>query len=424
MTNHLHERILKSVDELREDLLSFTASTVAVDSVTGYEDKVQPLYQAKLEELGLQVDAWNPQPEDVADFPNFLSGETRFGERPNIVGVWKGTGAGPSIGLNGHVDVVLAGEEARWTHPPFSGARADGKIWGRGACDMKAGVAAGIFAIAALQRAGVALDGDVQMQCVIAEETGGLGTIATIRRGYVPDGLICLEPTNLNICPAMGGLLKYQITILGRAAHTSRPWMGESAFEHFLPIYQAVKDFETERHNQISHPLFDSLPRKAPIAMGKIHAGDWPYSIPERLVAAGRCGMVPGDDPEDVRARFEQCIYDAAAKDPWLQEHPPIIEWVHGQFDPWETPADHPLVEAVRASTEEVTHQPPQFKPITGGVDAAFFVKYAQVPSVTFGPGDMTLAHHTDENVPEDDLVAATKIVALSVLQWCGASNA
>lgn len=415
--------VLRAVDELREELLAFTAATVAVPSITGHEDRAQELYIRQLSGLGLELDVWAPQAAEFADLPHSLASEERFGQRSNVVGTWRGAGGGPSLALNGHFDVVPSGEESRWQYPPFSGTRAEGKIWGRGACDMKGGLASGIVALAALQRAGVRLRGDLQVQCVIAEETSGLGSIAAIRRGHVPDALICLEPTDLKIAPAMGGLAKYRITVMGKSAHTSMPWNGVSAFEKFIPIYQGVKAFEAERHESIDHPLFNHLPRKAPIAMGKIHAGEWPYSLPERLEAHGRLGMVPGDDPEALKARFEQRIQDVAMQDDWLRDHPPVVEWTHGQFEPWETSVEHPLVQSVIGASESVRQQPPAFKPITGGVDAAFFVKYCQTPSVTFGPGDMTLAHYTDEHVREDDLVTAAKVVALAALSWCGEAS-
>ncbi len=423
MATDTETRVLAAVDAEFEPTVALIQEAVRRPSITGHEGVVQDLIAETLRGMGMTVDVWEPRHDEFADYPEYVAEEPPFTGRPNVVGVLPGAGGGPSIAINGHIDVVPAGEESAWMYPPFSGTRADGRIYGRGSTDMKGGLIAGIGAILAIQRAGVRLRGDVMVQSVIGEESGGVGSLAAVLRGHVADGTIIAEPTQLAITPAGGGCLMFRITVHGRSAHAALRYKGESALEHWYPLHRALLDLEAERNRTLHHPLFEHLPNKIPFNVGRLEAGNWPSSVPETLVAEGRFGVLPGEEMEAVRAQFERTFAAAVAADPWLRDHPPDLEWYGAQFGTAEIAADHPLVRTLHDAYVAAVGGEPAVEGVAWGSDMRFFTDIAKKPAVLFGPGDVALAHYTDEFVPEDEIKRAMQIDALTILRWCGIAD-
>ena len=423
MRTETERRVLAAVDAEIETTIAQIQAAVRRPSITGVEGLVQDLMAELLRDIGMTVDMWEPRHEDFRDYPEYAAEEPSFAGRPNVVGVLKGAGGGRSLAINGHIDVVPAGEEAAWTYPPFGGARADGRIYGRGSTDMKGGLIAGIGAIRAIRAAGVVLSGDVMVQSVIAEESGGAGTLAAVLRGHIADGVLIAEPTQLNISPAGGGCLMFRITVHGRSAHAALRYEGESALEHWYPLHAALLRLENERNRTLHHPLFEHLPNKIPFNVGRLEAGNWPSSVPETLVAEGRFGVMPGEDMEEVRAAFERTLHDAAQADPWLRVHPPELAWYGAQFGTAEIPATHPLVRTLHDAFVDAAGRAPGVEGVAWGSDMRFFTDIARVPAVLFGPGNVALAHYTDEYVCEDEIHQAMRVDALTILRWCGVST-
>jgi len=195
------QKALDSID--LEGLISCLQDLLRIPSVSGSkeENEAQYWFAEKLRQSGLDVDLWKiPIAETRADaaFPGW---EVDRAEAVGLVGTW-GDASGRTLVLNGHIDVVPPGDLAQWVSKdggPYSGARRDGNIYGRGACDMKAGLVCNLFAVKAIQAAGIQLKGRVQLHSVVGEEDGGLGTFATLRRGYRGDAAIITEPTDLQV---------------------------------------------------------------------------------------------------------------------------------------------------------------------------------------------------------------------------------
>jgi acetylornithine deacetylase len=325
--------------------------------------------------------------------------------------------------LNAHIDTVETGDPARWNHPPFAAEIAEGRIYGRGACDMKAGLATHLFALAAVRAAGYRPRSDVIIESVISEEDGGAGTMAAILRGYRADGAIITEPTRLAVVPAQGGSLVFRLFVDGLAAHACVRDEGVSAIEKFADLHRALLAYEARRNAEIDHPLYAPIANKIPINIGKIEAGSWPSSVPEWLVAEGRVGLVPGEDLDAFRAAFVAEIARVAADDPWLREHPPRLEWFSGQFAPAEVSADSPLVALVNEAHAAVTGTPPALEAATYGADMRLLLLFGDTPCVMYGPGDIRVAHFTDEWVAIEDVVTATKTLAVAIVDWCGVDD-
>ena len=415
MIEHIEQMLLDGWVEQ----LATLQRMIQTPSITGSEQAVQAVVAETLSTMGLEMDVWSPKLEDVSNHPAFSDDGLPLGDRPVVVGIWRGTGGGKSLILNGHTDVVPVGDESLWPYPPWSGAIADGKVYGRGSCDMKAGLVAAIYAVSALKKIGWQPRGDVLIQSVIGEETGGVGTLATLTRGYRADAAIVLEPTELALVPVGSGALSFRLTVDGLAAHGGLRQKGVSAIDLFLPLYQALQRLETDRHRRLGHPLFPEGQLAAPLSVGMLTAGDWVSTVPEALVAMGRYGVFPGESLSAARSEFETAISVAASDHSWLKTHPPKVEWIEGQFESAQTNGDSDLVKVIANAHETVTGSEPKRTGVPWGSDMRFFTNHAGMPAVLYGAGDVQLAHTVKEFVPLDEMLILTRVLALTIYRWC-----
>jgi acetylornithine deacetylase len=411
-----------AVEAAREDLISFLQKMVQASSLPNHEHEVQNLVAQKLRSMGFEVEIVPSNFDDLKDHPAF--GDDGFSptERVNVVGRWVGTqtGEGKSLILNGHVDVVPPGDLSLWEESPWSGVIRDGKMYGRGSCDMKSGLCAGIFAVDVLQRLGYRPARDILIESVIGEESGGIGTLTTIVKGYTADGVILLEPTRLEISPVQSGALTFRLIVPGRSIHAAMKAYGVSAIEKFSLLLTAINTLDVQRHVNFKHPLYDDPNNIAPISIGTVRGGEWHSTVPEEVVAEGRMGVFPGESNEAARRALEDAIQLAAASDPWLSEHPPRVEWFEGQFESGETPLDHPLIQQLTAAHQHVVGSSPTMRAVPYGSDMRLFTNHAKIAATHYGPGDVAMAHAVNEYVPLDEVVTVTKVIANVITQWCG----
>ena len=413
-------RVDDAVDALRPELIAFAQSLVRIPSVSGSEQAAQRAIAEKYESLGLATDIVPSVREELETHPAFSDDAIPFVDRLNVVARWPGTGGGRSLILNGHMDVVPPGDLAKWTRDPWGGEVDGDRLYGRGACDMKSGLASAVFAVQALQSIGVALNGDVMLQSVIGEESGGVGTLATIVRGYRADACVIMEPMSLRIAPVQTGALTFRLTVNGRAAHACMRPRGVSAITEFIAIATALEQFNIDRHERYRDDLFDDPTNIASLSIGTVRAGDWPSTVPDLLVAEGRFGVFPNESVQEARAAFEATVREAASMRPWLVDNPPIVEWVEGQFEPGTTPRDAPIIERLSCSHEAVTGKPASLFGIPCGTDLRLFTRHAGIPTILYGPGNILDAHTADEHVSLDEVVTCTKVLARTMLTWCG----
>lgn len=414
--------VLDAVDA--DAVVHRTSELVAVPSLSAQETAAQEVVAGQLERAGLEVETWDVDMAALADDPWF-SAEV---DRPSARGVLGrlGDGDGPTLLLDGHVDVVPAGDPGDWTTPAFQPTVRDGRLYGRGACDMKGGLAAAIVAAEALRAAGVRLAGTLAIAPVVGEEDGGSGTLALLRHGVGPgtgrtaDGCIIMEPTELAVVPAVAGALSWRVTVRGRSAHGCLREEGVSAIERFLPVHRAVLDLERRRNQVEADALFGWLERPFAICGGRIAGGDWPSSEADWLTWEGRYGVAPGEDLDEARRAFEAAVAAASDDDPWLRAHPPAVDWVGGQFYPGATAADAPIVGTVRDAATAVLDRPPLLRGMPYGCDLGLTVNVGGIPTVVFGPGDIRDAHAPDESVAVDELVACARTLALAAVRFCG----
>jgi acetylornithine deacetylase len=321
--------------------------------------------------------------------------------------------------LSGHLDVVPPGDPATWTVDPWGGEVRDGALFGRGACDMKGGIAAILAAVRAVVESGAvaALAGELIVALVPGEEDGGQGTLAAIRAGTTGDLAIIPEPSNLDIVVAHAGALTFRLTVPGRAAHASQRREGISALDNLYTILRALEADETARNAAETDPLMTALGLPYPTIVGIVSGGEWASTVLDRVVADGRYGVRLGQTPADAAADLRRAIDAANAGDPFLREHPATVEIVGGRFGSGRVPSDHPLPTGLAATVEAVTGRRPALLGEPYGADMRLFIHEGDTPCVIFGPGDVKVAHSADEHVLLDEVESCARVLAAWVVE-------
>ena len=425
------------VDDGRDALVDLVRRLVGFETVSvnlepgsehreNEEGELQEFVGDRLASLGAEIDQWEPRVTELHDHP-MMPAWHHWEDRPLTVGTIRGGGGGRSLIVNGHIDVVSPGDPANWTSPPFAAEVRDGRIYGRGAVDMKGGVAAALFALEALTNVGVELAGDVIFEVVPDEETCAMGTVAAIERGYRADAGLVPEPTNLNLWVATRGLLHGSMRVHGRSAHAEMnqpsPWNGGgvNAIEKAAPLLRAVGDLR-DRWSQREDKVHDLLgnPQVQPTM---IAGGNFISNVPESCDINLNATYLPSDADErgyGSRPREEilRAVAEVADRDEWLREHPPEWSWAT-DYPPSEIDLDAEIVTAVR---EAVT--PIGIDAMAEGIDTtydgALLTMLAGIPSPAFGPGDLSRAHAPDEWIGIDELVLGARAYGRAIAAWCG----
>jgi acetylornithine deacetylase len=432
--------VVDAVDDCAAELVAWLAELVRCPSVSGTpeESDVQAWLAPQLAGLGLEVDHWQLPLAELSARPDFPGVEVDRTESWGLVGRLPGSdptagtaagAAGPggadlraprSLMFNAHVDVVPPGSLDTWSGGrPWSGLVVGDTLHGRGACDMKAGLAASYWAVAALVRSGAPLRGDLILACVPGEEDGGLGTFGLLDRGWRADACVIPEPTSLDLVPANAGALTFRLRVPGHATHASRRLEGVSAIEKFWPIWSALQDLE-RRRNADPDPLVERWSLPYPLSVGQVTSGSWASSVPDLLVAEGRLGVALDEPVESARGALEDAISIACQRDPWLSDHPVTVEWWGGQFASGRIPDGSDLLDRVRSAHRAAGGGAQRTWAAPYGSDLRLMNGLGGVPTLHYGPGDTALAHAPDESVPLSEVLTATRTLALLALDLCG----
>jgi acetylornithine deacetylase len=420
----------------QEETIFLLQDLIRIPSVNPYfsnyeepsrEGDVQNIFATRLDRLGATLDRWEPSAADLAKHaggPGYYP-DRDFRGRPNLVATLPGSGGGQSLMLLGHADVVSAGDD--WTVAPFAAERHHGNVYGRGAADMKAGMAAAVSALEILRTAGIQLRGDVLLASVVDEEAGGMGTLAVVDRGYRTDGAIIPEPTDLNVAPLCRGILWGRLTIPGRASHIEMPqphWRDGGAVDAIAlgrTFLDAIDDLNTRwaANPAKRHPL---LPLPCQVCVSMLDAGEFPTAYAGQMRITFDAQYLPAEKDERklggrVKVELEAFFAEIAQQNAWLRENPPTIEWLV-DADCGETPADHPLPQLLHRAAQTAGAES-TMEGMSSHTDMGLLVN-AGIPTVNFGPGAPSVAHQSDEHVREEDLHQATVALALTIAAWCG----
>jgi acetylornithine deacetylase len=411
---------------LVRDLIGFDTTTVGETAVGCRQEHALQEYLAdRLRTAGLETELWEP---DLAGYrPQNTPSQIDFAGRPQLAARLEGSGRGDSLLLLGHVDCVPVEPIALWSTNPFHAARRDGRIYGRGAADMKGGVASLLFALETLVRLGFRPRGDITFCSVTDEESSGAGSVAAVGHGVQASAGLCAENTGFDIWTACRGSVVFEIEIEGRAGHAEcrQPdWKAGgavNAIDKTIPILQALSGLGAAWSSRpdLHHPL---LPAGDAVVVG-IHGGEWEVTYPSRCTTTVNIQFLPhqvsdSDGIDVLREEVEHAILAVTESDEWLANHPPKCSW-----RPWVIPgemdAGHPLVGLVSDCARKVGREAP-IRGLDSWHDPANFIRLGETPTLSFGPGLLACSHITDEWVSEEDLVDHCIASALILLDYCG----
>lgn len=412
----------EGMDDLQERLTGLTRDLVDIPTENNPPDGDEAPGQEYVEKLfgkmGLQVDVFSP--EETGDFfqnTAFLRDRNLKG-RKNVVGVWKGTGGGKSVVLSGHMDVAPK-EPLPWTVcDPFKSVVKNGRIYGRGASDMKGGFACAAVALALLKESGFIPRGDIMIESVVDEEyASGNGTIASRFRGYNADFAVVLEPSGMKICPANVGGVMMRIEISGEAG---MPYTGEKMFNIAYGLgnmLRILEELESKREEGAYPPLWQTAPQKRKMVITKVKSGEvkphGQLGAPMDAWIEVSVQTYPGETPEEVLREVENFIrarFDPSA----VFQIVPLYHYV----EPADTPADHPGVLKIEKCAKKYIPDV-QVSSAPFPCDLFAFQKYGNTPGVIFGPVGGNL-HAPDEWVDIESMKKITLALADFIRVWCG----
>jgi acetylornithine deacetylase len=397
-----------AISDLAEDSFAFLERLVGAPSTVGWEAAAQQVVREELDRLGFATRAM-AVPGDIGQDPVAGVPQLSYDARPNVVGTLV-SGDGPSLILNGHIDVVPA-EAELWSSPPFSPVRRDGWLFGRGAGDMKGGFALAALAIAALRAAVPGwLRGELTFVSVIEEECTGNGTLASARRGVLADAAVLLEPTDLGLLLGGVGILWAELTVPGLPAHAESAHRAVNPVHLALRLVDSLRALESEMNIQLDGP-FARLDRACNVNVGVLRAGDWPSSVPGRAVLGVRVGFPPAWAPDEALRRVTHAVQAAAAADPWLAEHPPTVRPTGFRAEGYLIDEEHPLVAALASAHADAHGDAPRRFALGSTTDARIYLNQFGIPAVAYGPRARNI-HAADQAVELDSIVAGARTLA------------
>jgi acetylornithine deacetylase len=398
----------------RGQLIDDLQTLVRIESVTGSEETVADWAAGALQELGLAVEVVRPDIETFRSDPAWPGEEMPRLSLPVVIGRAGRASSGRRVILSGHLDVVPPGDPATWSVDPWAADIRGGRLYGRGACDMKGGVAAILAAVRALRAAGDLdrLTGELLVVLVPSEEDGGQGTLAAIRSGATGDMAVITEPSRLDVVVAHAGAITFRLTVPGRAAHASQRREGVSALDKLFVLTRALEADEASRNAAETDPLMTALGLPYPTIVGIVEGGEWASTVLDRVVAYGRYGVRLGQSPAEAEADLRAAIEAACAGDEFLRDHPATVEITGGRFGSARVASDHPLPVGLAEVAEPMMGRRPALLGEPYGADMQMFVNHGDTPCVIFGPGDVRVAHSADEHVEIDEVETCARVLA------------
>jgi acetylornithine deacetylase len=426
------ERRRDEIVALASDLIGFDTTARNVGDPPRQEAALQEQLADRLRTAGAETDLWEPDAAQLQG-KRLVPPGLDFAGRPQLVARRRGAGGGRSLLFNGHIDVVSAEPTDRWTSDPFAAEVRDGKLYGRGSCDMKGGIAAMVLAAETLHALGVELAGDLIVATNTDEESSGAGGAAIVERGLRADAGIVTEATGFDVWVACRGSEYARVRVPGRPGHAEvhqpdwRDGGAVNAIEKSTVVVDAIRSLRAEwaARDGLDHPYL-SRPALLPTMA---RAGEWPVTYPAVCDLTIAVMYVPSQADAhgwgaDVRREVEEWITRESAKDDWLAEHPPSIEWWPNGVMPLEIDESEPIVAVMQAATNDVG-RPGELGGLDSWYDGATLTHLAGIPSIGYGPpgfdaAGLSLAHVVDEYVPVDGLVACAQGLAVAAMRFCG----
>ena len=421
----LEKDLLAAVADSHDELLALTHSLVRMPSLLGEEAAAQDFMEELFRGMGLAVDRFAVRDEELRKLPGYSPSVGTWDRHDNVVGIHKPRAqSGRSLILNGHIDVVPVGAESLWTHPPFQPIERDGRLYGRGGGDMKAGIAAYVTAVRALGKLGLQAAAPVFLQSVVEEECTGNGALACVHRGYRADAAIIPEPFNETIMSAQVGVMWLGIEVFGKPAHVLNAGEGINAIEAALALWEGLKSLAAQWNlPEHRHPAFADVESPIKFNLGVIEGGEWASSVPTRCMMQVRAGFFPGISAHNARTAIETRLAETAARD---ERHKGVsfkLHYAGFQSEGCVVDTSAPLVDALCNSHEAVAGMRPEWFASAATTDVRVFNLYGATPATCYGPEAQNI-HGIDESVSIESMQRVCAVLALFIARWCGVEKA
>jgi acetylornithine deacetylase len=413
----MHEDPKSAIRRLLPQAESLLCDLISIPSLSGEEEPAVVRMADAFEGLGLQAEL-RPISSSIKDDPDYSYPEAGidYTGRHNLVVRAQGAGAGRSVILQTHLDVVPPGEWKEAFRPRVE----DGVVLGRGACDCKGQAVALWLALVALDTAGVRLDGDVTAQFVVEEEIGGNGALACILDGDRADAAVILEATDFHVHPANRGACWFRIRLQGESVHMGRKHEGVSAFDQAVKVHHALMEYEKKLVAESrSQPLFERYEAPVQVNIGMVRAGEWPSMVPGECVIEGGVGFLPNKPMRVVQQELRQLLEQS--DDPWIAQHA-RIDFPKLHNDAYAIDPAHSVVQALHAACN-ATGLPSEVFGWNVSCDARLYALRGKMPAVVFGPGQIQHAHSDHEQIRMGDVAKAAEALAHFMMNWCGVST-
>ncbi len=416
--SQLEQAILDSCEQVFEDALSFTEDMVRHYSVLNQEQGVLDTVERQLQQLDLPV-------QRVAMKHSVLCGHSLYAPVPwdhehkyNLVSQLNRGAQGKTLVLNGHLDVVSADPADMWTCPPNQPWRKDGWLYGRGAGDMKAGVAAMTFAVHAIRRAGYQITSPLILQAVVEEECSGNGALACIHQGFGGDFVLIPEPFGPQIYAAQVGVLWFKLVVRGRPAHVLDTAAGDNAIEKLQKLIPWLKSLETELNEQYRAVPYQQMKQPYNLNIGKIKGGNWASSVPAHAELEGRIGFPPGMSANEIMQKVSDCIEQAASKEPAFASQKPLLRFHGFRSEGHLVDTGHAGVHLLADCHHSLVGEEAKHYISTCTTDLRAFHFYNRTAGTCYGPVAENI-HGVDERVNIDSIRQTLRTYALFISRWC-----
>lgn len=409
--------LFAELDRREDELLETVSDLVQRPSLLGEERPAQHYVAEHLRASGLETTVWELDPA-IRALPNAGDSGVPFAGRPNVAGTLPGSG-GRSLILNGHIDVVSPEPLDAWTRDPWAAEIVGSRMYGRGAMDMKVGIAINLMLPRLIRELGIELGGDLSVHSVIEEECTGAGALAAARR-FTADAALVTESEQMRFTRACLGVLWFRVSVVGKAWHAMEARSGVNAIVKAVPIIQALEVLDDELNEWI-HPDWQGTDHPINLNIGVIQGGDWPSTVPGSCELRCRVSLFPGWTVTDTRARIESAIAQAAEADDWLRDHPPVVSYEGFQSAGSVLPAHSPLIETVGRWHERVHAASLPVRVATSITDDRYY-NFAGTPAGCYGASGGN-PHGADEWLDLTSVLPTAKVIGGFVLDWCGVSG-
>ncbi len=412
------EKILKSCDQLFDQVLDFTEAMVGQYSVLNQEQGVLNVVEERLKALQLPVERVGMKHSALCSHSLYVPVPWDHENKYNLVSQINPGAKGKTLVLNGHLDVVSAEPSDMWSRPPNEPWRQDGWLYGRGAGDMQSGVAAMIYAVKAVQNSGLKITSPINIQAVVEEECSGNGALACLQQGFGGDFVLIPEPFGPQIYSAQVGVLWFKVTVKGRPVHVLDTSAGINAIEKLQLLLPWLKELEQELNEHHRQPPYDTIEKPFNLNIGKIEGGNWASSVPSHAQLEGRIGFPPGMSANEIMQKVSDCIEKAALREPAFADQKPIVRFHGFRSEGHLVDLKHGGIRTLSEAHRSLTQAEPNHYISTCTTDLRAFHFYSRTAGTCYGPVAKNI-HGVDECVNIESIRQTLKTYALFISRWC-----